>query len=168
MVARRRGAASTRRHERTVREHSLVPRAAAAAAIAVLACLAACGGEKSPSALDETHAIEATFGASWCRRIEEPTEIAALVEARRALEGRWQPAWIVLGAPGLELAFLGPGGDEIERLGVGGGQAQTEIDGRHVFRAIDEATAARLVKLAGGPPIGTPDRACRLAPRAPG
>jgi hypothetical protein len=146
------------------RRHGL-RRAAAILGLIAAGTGSACAPRGATERQDEVIAVEATFGGAWCRRIEDPAVVAELVSARRALEGSWQAAWTPLPAPGLYLVFLGTGG-ELERLGVGDGQAQTVADGRQLFQPIDGDTAARLVDLAGGPPVGPPDRPC-VASAAP-
>jgi hypothetical protein len=142
-----------RRHE------SLRRTAAVLGLIAATGHGSGCAPRAATGRQDEVIAVEATFGGTWCRRIEDPAVVAELVSARRELEGGFQAAWTPLPEPGLYLVFLGTGG-ELQRLGVGDGQAQTLADGRQLFQPIDGATAARLVDLAGGPPVGPPDRPC--------
>lgn len=132
---------------------------AAAFGLAALAALhAGCGSQEPTNAVDVL-AVEASFGGSWCRRIEDAATVEALATARGDLERGWRRSWTPLATPSLELVFVGAEG-ELGRLGIGGGQAQTTADGRQVFQPIDDRAAARFVALAGGPPVGPPDRPC--------
>lgn len=125
----------------------------------MLAAFQAGCGTRERSATVEVLAVEASFGGSWCRRIEDAATIEALATARGDLERGWRRSWTPLATPSLELVFVGAEG-ELGRLGIGGGQAQTTADGRQVFQPIDDRAAARFVALAGGPPLGPPDRPC--------
>lgn len=130
------------------------------AAAGVFALGSGCGARQGAAEpLEGASAVEATFGDAWCRRIEDPQAVAALVAARNALGGQWQPAWTPLQQPGLTLRYFEASG-ELEHLGLGDGQVQSRVEGRQVFRPIDQASAARLVALAGGPPTGPPDHPC--------
>ena len=127
--------------------------------LTVLAALQGACGSQDPAAAREVLAVEASFGGSWCHRIEDPAVVAELSTERRALDGNWRAAWTPLPEASLELVFVGAS-EELGRLGIGDGQAQTTQDGRQVFQPIANETAARFVSLAGGPPLGPPDRPC--------
>jgi hypothetical protein len=135
-------------------------------ALAVLAGAAlACAPPPAGPALaipEATGAVEARFGASYCRRIEDREQLGELVAFAASVRTGWQAAWNEPPPPQLVIDFY-QGDARVLRLGVGDGQLFTTLEERAFFQPLDAARADDLIRRLGGPPTDAPAVPCRFA-----
>jgi len=131
-----------------------------------LLLLAVLGCDLSGSTLEleipgAVSAVEARFGDHYCRRLDDPQRVAALVSFLGSHRSGWQPYWgEPAAAPQVSATYL----DEtrvVATLGLDASQLVTRIEGRSVFLPLAGGEASELLELLGGPPLAAPETPCR-------